>query len=103
MGDILSKNMTLIGHNDLAGFGGVGEGMALQESLGIIHTEMTPNQLHETQTRMIQIGALLTNSSAMAQKSGARTLMRQHRPGIRRHMRMNPRFAIDSDYQPSCI
>ena len=30
MGEILSKNMTLIDHNDLAGFGGVGEGMALQ-------------------------------------------------------------------------
>ena len=30
MGEILSKNMTLIDHNDLVGFGGVGEGMALQ-------------------------------------------------------------------------
>lgn len=30
MSETLIKNMTLIGQNDLAGFGGVGEGMALQ-------------------------------------------------------------------------
>ena len=30
MQETLSKNLTLIGQNDLAGFGGVGEGMALQ-------------------------------------------------------------------------
>jgi hypothetical protein len=30
MSETLSKNMTLIDHNTLGGFGGVGEGMALQ-------------------------------------------------------------------------
>ena len=30
MSETISQNMTLVSHNDLGGFGGVGEGMAIQ-------------------------------------------------------------------------
>ena len=83
----------------------IGEQMALGESLGTSHAEMTPNQLHQARTRMTQIGALLRSSTTQAQESGARMLMRQHRPGFRmpRRVRLNPCFAVDSGYQPSRV
>ena len=82
-----------------------GEKMALQESLGTAHAEMTPNQLHQARDRVVQLSALITSNSAQAQEAGARTLMRQHRPGFRmpKHVRLNPRFAIHSGYQPSRV
>ena len=82
-----------------------GEGMALGESLGTSHAEMSPNQLHQVRTRLGQVSELVRSNSAIAQEAGARTLMRQHRPGFRmpRRVRVNPRFAVDSGYQPSRV
>ena len=82
-----------------------GEKMALQESLGTSHAEMTPNQLHQARDRVVQLSALITSSSTLAQEAGARTLMRQHRPGFRmpRRVRLNPRFAVHSGYQPARV
>ena len=82
-----------------------GEKMALQESLGTAHAEMTPNQLHQARDRVVQLSALITSNSAQAQEAGARTLMRQHRPGFRmpRRVRLNPRFAVLSGYQPARV
>ena len=82
-----------------------GQGMALQESLGTAHATMQPNQLQEARDRMIRIAALLRSNSAIAQEAGARTLMRRHNPGFRmpKRVRLNPRFAVDSGYQPSRV
>ena len=82
-----------------------GQGMALQESIGTAHATMQPNQLQEARDRMIRIAALLRSNSAMAQEAGARTLMRRHNPGFRmpKRVRLNPRFAVDSGYQPSRV
>ena len=82
-----------------------GEKMALQESLGTSHAEMMPNQLHQARDRVVQLSALITSSSGQAQEAGARTLMRQHRPGFRmpRRVRLNPRFAVHSGYQPARV
>ena len=82
-----------------------GQGMALQESLGTAHATMQPNQLQEARDRMIRIAALLRSNSAIAQEAGARTLMRRHNPGFRmpKRIRLNPRFAVDSGYQPSRV
>ena len=82
-----------------------GQGMALQESIGTAHATMQPNQLQEARDRMIRIAALLRSNSAIAQEAGARTLMRRHNPGFRmpKRVRLNPRFAVDSGYQPSRV
>ena len=79
--------------------------MALQESLGTSHAEMTPNQLQQARDRVVQLSALITSNSAQAQEAGARALMRQHSPGFRmpKRVRLNPRFAVDSGYQPSRV
>ena len=82
-----------------------GEKMALQESLGTAHAEMMPNQLQQARDIVVQLSALITSSSTQAQEAGARTLMRQHRPGFRmpRRVRLNPRFAVHSGYQPARV
>ena len=82
-----------------------GQGMALGESLGTAHATIQPNQLQEARDHMTRIAVLIRTNSAIAQESGARTLMRQHRPGFRmpRRVRLNPRFAVDSGYQPSRV